>query len=188
MNSKRSFEDKWNFCKDLSTRIELQPEWVSGFTDAEGNFNFVFRKTGNSTVCAFSIYQNIHDYPIMAFFIKFFGGGKLYPLNMDGTFSSAQNYFNEREKKGLNSIITFQVNNTNLNKNTIIPFFDKYPLITTKNLDFLDWKKLINLASIQHYKTIEGRNEMINITKNMNSRRDINSSNFQFETKILNND
>jgi hypothetical protein len=37
----------------------------------------------------------------------------------------------------------------------------------------LDWKILIHLADSQHYNTLKGRNEMLKISANMNTRRKI---------------
>nr|QCB16477.1 hypothetical protein [Armillaria gallica] len=171
MNTKRTFLDKWNYSKDQSKKIELVPEWIQSFADGEGNFNFHIRPTGNSNVCAFAIYQNVHDYHIMALLVKYFGGGKLYPLSVDGSFESAFDYYKERNKKGLNSVITFEVNTRSMNKSQIIPFFNKYPLYTTKALDFEDWKSLIEYSDLKIYESEEGRQKMLQISKGMNSRR-----------------
>jgi LAGLIDADG endonuclease len=64
----------------------------------------------------------------MTLLIKFFKCGKLYPLTVNGSLNSTQKYFNERKNKGLNSVISFVINTNTLNKNIVIPFFNKYPL------------------------------------------------------------
>lgn len=56
----------------------------------------------------------------MNLLIKFFKGGKLYPLRVDSTLDSAIKYFNERKIKGLNSIISFEINNKKFNKSISI--------------------------------------------------------------------
>lgn len=171
MNSKRSFLDKWNFCFSQSKLInDLNSEWVQAFTDSEGYFKFQVRQNHSNT-CEFSISQNVHDYHVMLLFMKFFNGGKLYPLSVDSTFESAINYHNSRNKKGINSVINFVVNTQKLTKDVIIPFFNKYHLYTTKSLDFEDWKTLIHLNETRYFKTIEGQTKMLKISKGMNRGR-----------------
>lgn len=183
MNTKRSFKDKWEFSFNQASKIKLNPEWVRTFTDGEGNFNFHIRKTSNSNSnnCTFSIFQNVHDYHLMKLLIEFFGCGKLYPKTVTGSFESAENYYLDRKKKGLNAIITYVVNTKNPNKDIIIPFFNKYSLFTAKSLDFEDWKKLINLSDIKFYKTIEGRNVMLSISKSMNTGRVFETNNLELD-------
>jgi len=173
MNTNRPFEEKWKFCynQSLNKDITLSPEWVSAFSDGEGNFNFHIRNKGNSTVCAYSISQNVHDYHVMALIVKFFKCGSLYPLIVDKTFESAYNYFSERKNKGLNSVISYTITSRELNKNIIIPFFEKYPLYSTKALDFEDWKTLIKLVDDKAYLTEEGKIKMLNLSKGMNNSR-----------------
>lgn len=171
MNSKRSFLEKWNFCFNQSKIINnLNSEWVQAFTDSEGYFKFLVRNN-HSNSCEFSISQNVHDYHVMLLFIKFFNGGKLYPLSVNSTFESAINYYNSRNNKNINSVIKFVVNTQKLTTDVIIPFFNKYPLYTTKSLDFEDWKTLIHLNDIRYFKTIEGKTKMLNLSKGMNKGR-----------------
>lgn len=173
MNTNRSFEEKWKFChnQSLNKDIIITPEWVSAFSDGEGNFNFHIRKIGNSTVCAYTISQNVHDYPVMALIVKFFKCGSLYPLIVNNTFESAYSYFEARKIKGLNAITTFTITSREVIKNIIIPFFEKYPLYSTKALDLDDWITLIKLADAKAYLTEEGKINMLKLSKGMNNRR-----------------
>jgi hypothetical protein len=171
MNTNRSFSDKWTFCFNQASNIFIKPEWIQSFSDGEGNFNFHIREKGNSFVCAFNIYQNVHDYHILKLILNYFEAGKIYPSNIDGSFKSAKNFYIENKNKGKGCAISFTINNRELCKEKIIPFFNKYPLFTAKSYDFADWKNLINLADNQIYKTIEGRNEMLKISQKMNTRR-----------------
>lgn len=173
MNTNRSFKEKWEFCynQSLNKDIILSSEWISSFSDSEGNFNFHIRNKGNSTVCAFSISQNVHDYHVIALIKQFFKCGSLYPLIVNKTFESAYNYFHKRKNKGINSVINYTITSRELNKNIIIPFFEKYPLYTTKALDFEDWKSLIKLVDNKTYLTKEGRIKILNLSKGMNNSR-----------------
>lgn len=57
------------------------------------------------------------------------------------------------------------------NDNRVVTeFFDKYPLKTIKNFDFLDWKKIIKLKSEDAHK--KGKLDlMISIKNAMNRNR-----------------
>lgn len=56
--------------------------------------------------------------------------------------------------------------------------------MTTKLLDFEDWKYLIHLNEIKHFKTIQGRNEMLSISQGMNSGRVLNYNDINFDSNF----
>jgi hypothetical protein len=55
--------------------------------------------------------------------------------------------------------------------NSIIGFVDKYPMLTRKYLDYLDWRKSIRLKINNAHKTKKGLELMKRITSKMNSKR-----------------
>ena len=65
---------------------------------------------------------------------------------------------------------------------TFIAFFDAYPMLTRKSLDYLEFKKFYLLKKNKHYLTEEGFKEMTFIDMNMNSGRDI-LSNYRRKSK-----
>jgi len=54
----------------------------------------------------------------------------------------------------------------------LIEFFDKYPLKSSKFLDFQDFKKALLFWSDSNNHSSVGVNTLINLTKNMNNNRD----------------
>ena len=60
-------------------------------------------------------------------------------------------------------------NFSNINNN-IIPHFNKYPLISSKYLDYLDWLHIFNLQQTHSLTTLY-LEEAIKIRKNFNSTR-----------------
>nr|YP_010555482.1 LAGLIDADG endonuclease [Ramaria rubella]UYR22231.1 LAGLIDADG endonuclease [Ramaria rubella] len=178
MNINRSFLDKWSFFskqdsdKNILLTEALKPEWVQSFTDSEGNFNYYYREFKSGSI-SFSISQNLHDYPLLIALKKFFGAGKIYPLSLDGRLESAKTYLNKSKNLGLSSVIRYEISSKILHKEIIIPFFKKYPLYTTKNLDFEDWIILINMSDAKEYKTMSGKEKMIAISKGMNRGRKV---------------
>ena len=55
--------------------------------------------------------------------------------------------------------------------NIIVPFFDKYPIIGLKKLDYLDFKKVSELVKTKNHLTSEGYLEIEKINSQMNQRR-----------------
>jgi hypothetical protein len=53
--------------------------------------------------------------------------------------------------------------------NVIIPFFDKYPLITKKRADYLLFKKVVDLINKKEHLTPEGLNKIVSIRCSMNN-------------------
>jgi hypothetical protein len=57
--------------------------------------------------------------------------------------------------------------------NTIIPFFEKNPLLGTKSLEYLDWCKVSKLMKDGSHLTIKGLNKIKDIKSRMNTGRKI---------------
>jgi len=55
--------------------------------------------------------------------------------------------------------------------NKIIPHFDSYPLLTSKNLDYKDFRKVAYMMKDGLHKDKEGMQTIISIKENMNSLR-----------------
>lgn len=143
MNKERSFEDKYNFCKDslgLTVNGEvtktLPAEWVQTFLAGEGTFyNYLPKKTTDNRGkpyqrcdSSLEIAQNNHDVIILLAIKKFFGGGYIKPK---------YNISNIIECKNSRSVNRYIFRDTK----AIINFVDNYPMLNRKHLDYLDWKK-----------------------------------------------
>ena len=57
------------------------------------------------------------------------------------------------------------------NEGKVTAFLDNYPLKTQKQLDYLDWKKLIDMKNEGLHKTEEGRETMEKVKSMMNRYR-----------------
>jgi hypothetical protein len=53
----------------------------------------------------------------------------------------------------------------------IINYLLNYPLFSSKYLDFLDWKKVVNIFSEGEHKTSEGKLKILNIKSGINNKR-----------------
>ena len=106
--------------------------------------------------------QNSHDVAILIALKKFFNGGYIKPK---------YNFNDLEECKNSRSINRFIFRNTK----TIIQFVDLYPMLTRKHLDYVDWKKVVELKNKGLHKTVEDLTLINEIVSKMNSKRDSNS-------------
>ena len=162
MNSSRTFEERWEYLNNKS--IVLNADWVQAFIDGEGSFQFTISETTNrgkpytALAPTLEIAQSNHDVKVLAAFKDYFGCGYLKPKYDINDLNAVKN------SRIVNRYIVNQSSN-------IIEFFDKYPLYTRKYLDYLDWKKLIELKSKGTHNTPEGLHVMKEIKSNMNKGR-----------------
>jgi hypothetical protein len=52
--------------------------------------------------------------------------------------------------------------------NVVIPFLDKYPLITQKKADYELFKRIVNMVARKEYCTLAGLQNIVNIRASMN--------------------
>jgi hypothetical protein len=64
-----------------------------------------------------------------------------------------------------------QIKNNSDIQNIIIPFFNKYPILGVKSLDFNDFKLVANLMNNKEHLTPKGLNLIIEIVNGMNLDR-----------------
>lgn len=100
----------------------MKPSYITGFTDGEGCFSISFNfraklKTGIEVRPSFSISQTARNIGVLKGIEKYFGVGKIRFSKRDSTYK-------------------YEVRNlTDLCK-IIIPHFKRYPLLTSKRIDF----------------------------------------------------
>lgn len=105
-----------------------------------------------------SVSQSSHDVRLLRAFISFFSCGYLKPKYDFSSLDAA---------KAARSVSRYVVNQHAV----ITEFVDKYPMLTRKQLDYLDWKKLIELKAERAQDTPEGRLTMEKIKASMNRGR-----------------
>lgn len=163
MNSLRTFEERWNYFQNKGP-INLINEWVQAFVDGEGCFQFGIINTVNrgkpylALSHTLEVAQSNHDVWLLAALIQFFGCGYIKPKY------NIQNIDEAKNSRIVNRFI--------INQHAVVTeFFDKYPLFTRKRMDYLDWKKLINLKAERAQDTPEGLQKMKDIKASMNRGR-----------------
>jgi len=175
MNKSRSYEERWNYLNGLT--LDLKPEWVQAFIDGEGTFQCRIADVtneGNSYVSVnltLEIAQSSHDVEVLNYIKNFLGVGYLKPK------------FNIKsldESKKHRSVSRLVINQYKI----VIGFIDKYPMLTRKHLDYMDWKKIIELKLNNDHKTTEGKQNMINLKLGMNRGRLLNSNLLDRDDKL----
>ena len=74
-------------------------------------------------------------------------------------------------KKGSNNSISFLVTQSKDLEDKIIPFFQKYNLLYSKNNEFLDFCKVFSLVKSKSHLTEKGLNQIVDIKYGMNRGR-----------------
>ena len=155
-------EDKLplNICKlfkrKLSTsrpiKNKLDPDWVTGFVDAEGCFSVIIEIPEPSkwkVRVSFEINLHEKDKDILYEIQYFFGVGAVY-------------HRADRKKS------VYRVTNATYMKNVIIPHFINYPLISKKGIDFLLWSKVVEIILNKDHLTKEGFTKILSYYASIN--------------------
>jgi hypothetical protein len=130
------------------------PYWIAGFVSGDGSFNIKTTKTQVGKVqLRFAVTLHIRETDVV---------------------KGLADYFNKDKNKDIsytNKSVALQIVNTSNILNIIIPFFDKYAIRGTKELDYLDFKKVAEIVKSKGHITEEGYKEILRIKGNMNLNR-----------------
>ena len=138
-------------------RAVSDPYWLAGFTTAEGCFFVNIHKSPNSKLkervrLVFQLTQHSRDEYLMKTLVDYFGCGVV--------------------SKQTDNAIVFRVIKLSDIENKIIPFFQKYPILGVKWLDYNDFCKVAELMKCKSHLTQDGLNEIWGIKKGMNTGRE----------------
>jgi len=133
------------------------PNWLSGFIEAEGNFIISISKSLNSKLgvksnLRFKITQHTRDAKLISSFKEYFSCGL---------------YYQEKNKE----IGYWLVSKLSDIETNILPFFNDYPLQGVKVLDFNDFKKAVEILKVKGHLNPEGLEKLIKIKAGMNKGR-----------------
>lgn len=148
--------------------------WLSGFLEADGNFYSSISVNSLGIANSIRYYMRISQraeylrkndetqtkvsyLPIMTEIANF--------LSVSNVTSINRNKPNYIEK-------VYEVRTVKrLSCEELINYMSKYPLYSSKYLDFLDWAKIHDINKSKGYKTIEGTNRLLELKGGMNSLR-----------------
>ncbi|RYE15663.1 MAG: hypothetical protein EOP34_02320 [Rickettsiales bacterium] len=142
----------------------LNPYYVTGFTDGEGCFYVGVSsnpryKTAYRVKAVFHIGVHIRDLALLEKIQLFFGLGTISKLGAES--------------------VQFRVSGFE-NLKVLINHFDKYPLLTNKQSDYLLFKQVVNNMEKERHLTVEGLNKIMSIKAVMNNKGVSDSLNLAF--------
>ncbi len=143
------------FRKSYSTvnHKDLNPKWVTGFTDAEGCFTLQLKKnqptkTGWAVSPCFVIHLHSKDTALLYSIQNFFGVGRVFI-----------------DRKTSASYILGKLDDI---LKVIIPHFDKYPLESGKIIDYQLWVNCVNIIAKKEHLNLQGLTKIISIKSILN--------------------
>lgn len=133
----------------------LDPNWVTGFVDAEGSFSVLVYKTsklkmGWETQLSFNITLHTKDLNLLIQIKSFFCEVGIIKNN-----------------KGQNAV-SYTVTKLSDLVNIIIPHFNKYFLISQKRADFILFSSVVDLVKNKEHLSVEGLNKILAHKASMN--------------------
>ena len=137
-------------------------EWFCGLTDGEGSFYIIKKNSKNIFEFNFQICLHIDDTKMLEFIQKTLGFGKV--RSSGNTVRFTVNTFKDIEK--------------------ILDIFTKYPLNSTKFLNFLDFKKAFELYKSSRFKNEKVIQDINDIKKGINTKRVDFKLPLEFKPKI----
>jgi len=163
-----------SYGSENSTAAENQQErlikigWITGYVDGEGCFsiNLIRQphrhnrrgyKTGFQVAHEFAVTQGASSVDSLHLLMKFFGVGNVY-IN--------RRYDNHKEH-----VYRYCVRARNELVNTIIPFFEQYPLRTSKQGNFLKFAECVRLIATGVHLTNSGLIQIVEIAETMNHKK-----------------
>lgn len=134
-------------------KSDLDPDWITGFTDAEGTFIVSITNSNSRTIQwkvtpIFSIKIHENDLDLLKNIQSFFGVGNIV-LNK-------------------NKQVIYSVKSVSDINSHIIPHFDKYPLITQKRADYLLFRQIVNLITRKEHLELDGLKKILELKSSLN--------------------
>jgi len=144
---------------DAGLTIELPPKWIAGFSAGEISFNLTIEtkssyRLGKRPRVGVSLPQDGRDLPILEAIQNYFGCGYIV------------------KDSGDRAVWIFRCDNPEELETIIVPFFDQFNLVSSKNLDFQDMKKALQMIRGKEHLTPEGLAKIQEIHAQMNLKRD----------------
>ncbi len=139
-----------------NTTVPQEIGWyLSGYTDGEGSFCVSFSprsklRIGLEVRPSFSISQNSDRSEVLNMFQQLFDCGTIRPDRSDKTF--------KYETRNLDDLIE-----------KVIPFFERFPLKSSKNNDFILFARVCRLMNFGKHLEKVGMKEIIQLAVRMNT-------------------
>lgn len=144
---------------DLDTTPFNSNAWLSGFIDADGSFGV--RLNSKKVSCCFELVEAFED--------KKGNTKKEIMLKLALFLNKSLQQVNKKYCGAQNQ---YAIRVTNLESNLILSsYLHKYPLFSSKYLNFKDYFKVLMLIKNKEHKTCKGKELINTIKNNMNTKR-----------------
>jgi len=145
------------------------PFWITGFVSGDSTFCVSIEKSknkiGHRIRLIFGTCLHIRDKNLLIGIANYFN---IISKQNDVDLNNKFKYIYDSLKRESSLL---QIKNYSDITNKIIPFFNKYPILGVKSLDFSDFKKVAELMKNKKHLTQAGLKEIIKIIDNMNLDR-----------------
>ena len=137
--------------------MKLDANWVVGFVDGEGCF-YVGINSHPEMLCQyqvlpeFTVVQHERDVRLLYALKEFFGCGVV--------------------RKNHQERMAFRVRKLEHLQQIIVPFFEKHPLRSVKETDFLKFRDILRWMALNEHLTLEGIEKIRNTASVMNRGRE----------------
>lgn len=154
INIKKNYYSSNSYSSASATTLSLNPYFITGFSDAEASFMILIlkepkNKTKWTVKTRFSIGLHKKDTQILELIKNYFGDvGIITSQSKDSV------QYRVASLKDLNE--------------KIIPHFNRFPLISNKQADFILFKQIINLINNKEHLTLEGLQKLLAIKGSLN--------------------
>lgn len=160
------------------------PFWVAGFISGDGSFFFSIRtKTSPVSTNIWRIVSlilkvdlHIRDKEVVQVLAFYFS-----LLTLSSNQPKGRGWIKDKCSDSLTlkpypifvktQSVSFTIRNFTDIVNTVIPFFEKYPILGAKTLDFADFKKVAEIVKNKEHLTSSGFEQIQRINSTMNLRR-----------------
>ncbi len=136
--------------------------WLVGFVDGEGTFSAnIFRnktsKLGWQCFPEFVVTQGEKSFSALEAIQELLGCGEIY--------------INRRKDNHKENLVRYCVRSREDLRNTIVPFFEQYPLRTEKKKDFMKFSNILTMMDQNKHLNANGLKEIAQIVQTMNRKQ-----------------
>ncbi len=135
---------------------ELLGYYLAGFVDGEGIFSVAIirhpaQRLGWMINPVFQVYQHQKHREVLDLFQEYFGTGSIY------------------RKSGIHPVLTFSINARQSLLDRVIPFFERYPVLTKKD-EFQRFRRIVKGMENKEHWTIDGFKRLVSLAYEMNQQ------------------
>jgi hypothetical protein len=136
--------------------MKLSAEWITGFVDGEGCFHVGVNahaemQSGYQVLPEFTVVQHERDVQLLQALKAYFGCGVV--------------------RRNHGDRLAYRVRALQHLREIIVPFFEEHPLKSKKQIDFLQFRRIVRRMQRGDHLTREGVEEIRHLARRMNRGR-----------------